>query len=88
MPIRWGENTDDRRLKSMRGTGQRVWIQRIVRALGERRGWAARRERGDTPAASSADALVSPSAEGLVIVFEGDQASVSPAREGFAACPP
>ena len=68
----------------MRGRGQRVWIQRIVRAWDQRRGLAARRERGDTPAASAADALVSPSAEGLVVVFEDEWASVSPARERFA----
>jgi hypothetical protein len=63
---------DDRRLKPMRGIRHGVWIQRIVRASGERRGLAARRERGDTPAASSADALVSPSAEGLVVVLEDE----------------
>ena len=62
-------NTDDRRLKSMRGRGHRVWIEKVVRAMGERRGLAARRERGDTPAAS---ALVSPSAEGLVVVLEDE----------------
>jgi hypothetical protein len=65
-------NTDDRRLKSMRGRGHRVWIEKVVRAMGERRGLAARRERGDTPAASAADTLVSPSAEGLVVVLEDE----------------
>jgi hypothetical protein len=56
----------------MRGRGHRVWIEKVVRAMGERRGLAARRERGDTPAASAADTLVSPSAEGLVVVLEDE----------------
>jgi hypothetical protein len=34
-----------------------------------------------------ADALVSPSEGGLVVVLEGEMASVSPAREGFAVSP-
>ncbi len=38
----------------------------------------------DTPAASAADALVSPSAEGLVVMLGGECASVSPARGAFA----
>jgi hypothetical protein len=42
----------------------------------------AQRERGDTPTASSADALVSPSGEGLVVMLGDEKASVSPAREG------
>ena len=41
--------------------------------------------RGDTPAASAADVLVSPSAEGLVVMLGGECASVSPAREGLVA---
>ena len=45
---------------------------------------AAQRERGDTPAASWEDTLVWLSEEGLVVVFEAELASVSPAREGFA----
>ena len=49
-----------------------MWIESVVRAMGERRGLAARRERGDTPAASAADTLVSPSAEGLVVVLEDE----------------
>ena len=42
-------------------------------------------ERGDTPAASEAVALVSPSEEGLVVVLAVESASVSPAREVAAA---
>jgi hypothetical protein len=42
-------------------------------------------ERGDTPAASEAVALVSPSEEGLVVVLAVESASVSPARGAVAA---
>ena len=36
---------------------------------------------GDTPTAPAADALVSPSGEGWVVVLGDEWASVSPARE-------